>query len=303
MREERGVLRGDPAAVVIWDVHVIGGSIPVVGFGRVERQLGLKAGEVLGLLDSETSHHGGGVVEVEARHQVRVGVVVDHRRVLVGTGDAVDVEAPVVAEEAEIHPHPCGLDEDLGAGLDEKVGVTANVDVAADGVGDVGVEVELGGAGEVIGRRLVAADRAPREQGTPQIQLAGATPRLVQHAVAEPKQVAGDARLGVGEERQHPRLGVPEVVAVVGVAGQALGRDSRSFGAPRRLGEVEQVPAHRLLHADRVPFSVLERHVCPLPESIEVAPLSRHERLEPGADHTVEGAPATLHELGCVDAA
>ena len=128
-------------------------------------------------------------------------------------------------------------------------------------------------------------------------------PRLGQHAVAESKQVAGDARLGVGEERQHPRLGVPEVVAVVGVAGQALGRDPRPFGAPRRLGEVEQVPAHRLLHADRVPHGVLERDVGPIPEAVEAASLRRHERLEPGADHPVESAPAAVDELGGVDAA
>ena len=128
-------------------------------------------------------------------------------------------------------------------------------------------------------------------------------PRLVQHAVAEAKQVPGDARLRVGEERQHPRLGVPEVVAVVGVAGQALGRDPRPLGAPRRLGEVEQVPAHRLLHAHRVPIGVLERHVGPVPEAIEAAPLRRDQRLEPGADDPVEGAPAALDELGGGDAA
>ena len=131
-----------------------------------------EAGEGLGLLGSEPAHRRGGVAEVEPGHQVREGVVVDHRRVLVGAGDAVDVEAAVVAVEAEVLPHPRRLDEDLGADLDEEVDVAAHVDVAADGVGDVGVEVVLGGAGLVVGRRLVAVDRAPREQRSAQVQLA-----------------------------------------------------------------------------------------------------------------------------------
>ena len=129
-------------------------------------------------------------------------------------------------------------------------------------------------------------------------------PRLVQHAVAEPKQVAGDARLGVGEERQHPRLGVPEVVAVVGVAGQTLGRDSRCLRpatSPGRGGTGSSAPpaacapgAVRCPRASRRPGPRSDRGI---------APLRRDERLEPGADHAVERAPAPLDELGGVDAA
>ena len=57
------------------------------------------------------------VAEIEPRHHIRVEVVVDDGRVLVGAGDPVDVEraAAVLGVEPEVGPQPCGLDEDLGA--------------------------------------------------------------------------------------------------------------------------------------------------------------------------------------------
>ena len=118
-----------------------------------------------------------------------------------------------------------------------------------------------------------------------------------QHAVAEPQQVPGDAGLGVGEERQHVDLRVPEVVAVVGTAGQPLGRDAGALGPPGCLAQLEQVPADGLLHANRVEGG-LDDHVGPFPEPVEVAPLGGHRASNPSRDGTVEGAFATGDEIG-----
>ena len=163
------------------------------------------------------------------------------------------------------------------------------------------VDVELGGSGLVVRRCLVAVDRAPREQRTAQVELGGAGSRLGQRAVPEAQQVPGDSRLGVGEERQDPRLGVPEVVPVIGVARETLRRDAGAFCSPCRLGQMEEVPANRLLHADGMADGVLDRHVGSIPEAIEMAPLGVHERLEAGGDDTVECGSAPPCQLlhGC----
>ena len=296
--EERGVLWRDSTNWVIWDVHELGGALPRRELGGFQRQLGLDASEGFGVLGLETPHHRDRIAKVETGHQVGEGVVVDHRRVLVGSGDTVDVKAAVLTEESEVRPHPRRLDEDLGAGLDEEVDIAAYVDVATDCRGDVSVEVELGGAGQVVRRRLIARDRPPRKERSPQVHVACPLACLGQHAVAEPKQVPGDPRLGVGEERQHPRLGVPEVMAVVGVAGEALGRDPRPFGTPGCLGEMEQVPPHRLLHAHWMPDRVLEGHVGPIPEAIQAGPLGGQQLVKTCAGHPTESPPAAGSELG-----
>ncbi len=118
----------------------------------------------------------------------------------------------------------------------------------AQGVGDVGVDVVLRGAGGVVGRGLLAVDRAPREERARLRQLARATAGRVEHAgsgtAARSRAIR---RRGVGEERQDVDLGVPEVVALVAGAGDALGRDAGLLGAGAGLRELEQVPADRLL--------------------------------------------------------
>ena len=83
-----------------------------------------------------------GGAQVPLRHEQRVDVVVGDGRVLVGPGDAVDVEAAVPADVTQAGPQPGRLDEQLEAGPGVEVVVADGVVVADDGVRDVGVDVE-----------------------------------------------------------------------------------------------------------------------------------------------------------------
>ena len=141
--------------------------------------------------------------------------------------------------------------------------------VPPDGVGDVGVDVERGGAGRPVGRALLPADRAPREGGAAQAELLGAVAGQVEGGVP-PAQRAGHG-LGqrVGQHRQREHLGVPEDVAVVPGTGQALGRDRPLLGAGAGLQDVEQPEPDGLLDL-RV---ALDLHVRGVPELVEVLPL------------------------------
>ena len=153
----------------------------------------------------------------------------------------------VVLVEAEIGPQPGRLDQDLGALVGEEVDVAGGVQVPLEGVDHRGVDVVLGGAGGVVRRGLLAVDGPPRVERPELAQLGGPLAGRVEHLPPEAEQLAGGVGVGEGQERQDVDLGVPEVVAVVATAGHALGGDPLLVGPGRRLGELEQVPADRLL--------------------------------------------------------
>jgi hypothetical protein len=95
---------------------------------------------------ARSSDRRGREAQVQPRHEVRVGVVIDHGRVLVGTGDTMDVELALVRIEPEVCPQARCLDQHLRPRLDQEVDVAMSLDVAPDRVGDVGVDVVLRGA-------------------------------------------------------------------------------------------------------------------------------------------------------------
>ena len=237
----------------------------------------------------------------EAGHDVRVEVVVDDGRVLVGTGHPVDVEALLAVDrvEAEVLVEACGLDEDLGALVREELDVARRVEVPLERVHDRCVDVVLRGAGCVVGRRLLTVDRPPRVQRPPLAQLGGTGARRAEHVVPEPEQLAGRVGVGVGEVRQDVHLGVPEVVPVVAAGGHALGRDPLLVRPRRCLGELEQVPPDGLLGR----WIAGDLDVAVRPEVVEPRLLFGAERREPFLASPVDGAVATVGELLGGDAA
>lgn len=197
---------------------------------------------------------------------------------------------PVVV--AQRTPQPGGLDQQLEADLALEVEVTGRRDVAAHGVGDVGADVEAGRAGRPVGRALLPADGAPREGRALQAEGLRALPGQIQRRVPPAQHVRGRGRLGVGQGRQHERLGVPERVAVVARAGEALGADRPLLGAGAGLQHVEEAEAHRLLHL-RV---TLDLDVGVVPERVEVVALRLDQALpavQPGAGQ--RGADLVAH--------
>ncbi len=190
---------------------------------------------------------GSGGTKVKAGHHVGVEVVVDHGCVLVRAGDAVDVEEPVLAEEAQRDPHPGGLDQQLGTHAVAEGVIPAGPHVAVGGERDGRRDVELRGAGCVVGTCFEAVDGSPREKCAVNAEFLGADPCIRQHVMPELKDLAGTLRVGVGQVRQEVDLLVPEVVPFVAGAADALGRDAGDVCACRGLRQLEQVPADGLL--------------------------------------------------------
>ena len=172
----------------------------------------------------------------------------------------------VVPERA---PHARGLDEQLEAVLAPELLVARDRDVADRRVGDVGADVERGGARRPVARALLAADRAPGEDGAAQPERLGARAREVERRVPPAQHVARRVRRRVRQRLQHERLGVPERVPVVAGARQPLRRDRAQLGAAAGLQQLEEREAQRLLQR-RV---ALDLDVGGLPEVVEVGAL------------------------------
>jgi len=150
-------------------------------------------------------------------------------------------------EEAQVHPQPRGLDQDGQRLAGQEPRVAAHVGVLGHRERHVSVDVVLGGARGVVRGRLLAVDRAPREQRPLLGQFPGPAPGRGQHPDPEPQRVAGDLGVGVRQERHQVDLGVPEVVALIARAGHALHPDAAAVAAGRGLGQLEQAPPDGLL--------------------------------------------------------
>ena len=165
--------------------------------------------------------------------------------------------------------------------------VAGGVDVADHGVGDVGVDVEGGGAGRPVARALLAGDRPPREGRALQAELGGPLDGQRQRAVPPAQRVGGRVGRGQGQHRQHERLGVPERVPVVAGPGQPLGRDRPVLRPGPGLQHVEQREPHRLLHLG-VPVHL---DVGAVPEVVQVGALLGEQPVPAGLPGRAQRRP------------
>jgi hypothetical protein len=93
--------------------------------------------------------------------------------------------------------------------------------------------VVLRRAGREIGGRLQAGDRPPWVERAALAEVDRSLARLVQGPHPVLQQRAGDRGLGVDKERQREDLGIPEVVALVALAGEALRGEAGATVATR----------------------------------------------------------------------
>src|SRR6185437_2982639 len=100
----------------------------------------------------------GGGSQVLLGHQVGVDVVVGDRAVLVGAGDPVDPEPARGVMVTQRAPQTRGVDQQLQSDARGEGVVGGGVEVADDGGGDVGVDVEGGRACRPVARACFAVD-------------------------------------------------------------------------------------------------------------------------------------------------
>ena len=247
--EEVVVLRGDAEGSVVRDVHGVGGKPPRDRLAMFDPDLRLELPPPILVFIGELGRDLERIPEVHARHGIRVCVVVDQSGVLVGSGHPVDVEV-VRPIEAQVQPEFGSLEGDLRPHRPEELAVSRHLDVLADGVDDVGVDVVLGGPCQEIRRSLFAVDGSPGEEDAVAGQGPRPSPGVLEHAVTVGQDGPGHGRVRVDEERQDVDLGVPEVVAVVGVARESLGRDAGITQARGVRVQLEEGPSHGPLCLD-----------------------------------------------------
>ncbi len=234
-----------------------------------------------------------GTEQIVLRHEVGEGVVVGQRRVFVRTRDAVDVRDPVVVHVDVAVPEPGGLDQDVQTGLAQELLVAGGVHITQNRGRDVGVDVQRGGPGRPIPGVLPARNRAPRVGRAGKPQLTGTVPGLLESLMPPAKSQTHTTGMGVRQQRQHERLGVPQHVAVVAVAGQPLRRDRVRTGLGPRLQHVEQPEPDALLHL-RI---AVELHVGAGPEVVEILALQSQQLVEAQLGRLVAGLKSPVHDI------
>ncbi len=186
---------------------------------------------------------------------------------------------------AERAPQPGGLHQQLEPLPAGEVLVLGRGDVPHGRVRDAGVDVEGGRAGGPVAGALLAVDRPPREGGALETELARALARDIQRAPAPAQGGQARVRVQVREHRQHVDLAVPEGVAVVAAAGQALGGDRVAVAAGRGLEHVEEGEADRLLQLG----VAVDLDVGAGPEVVERVALRLGEPIEAGVSGLGQG--------------
>ena len=122
--------------------------------------------------------------------------------------------------------------------------------------------------------------------------LLGAAAGGAEHPDPEVERLARPLGVRV-QEREHVDLRVPEVVALVAVAGHALGGHAVTLAAGGRLQQLEEVEADGLLELGRA----LELHVAAAPEVGDAPGMGQLDALVAGAAGAVQrpvGAPQQL---------
>ena len=237
--EVGAVLRDDQVLAGLGQVEA-GELLLPLGFEGGQTQLGVQGAVEVGLFGLELAAVLEGLADVPGGHVVGEGVVVHMLLVLVGADHVVDVQPAVVALLQAAGPELAGVEDQLIAAAVHEVLVAGGLIVFPGAVGDVGGDVlldeagpDLGGqAGDDVGRapdrgHLAVVDPGglPGELGALVVVGGGLFVGAGQAEPAVLLQAAGDGGVAVDEVGQDEHLGVPEGVALVPLAGQALGAD------------------------------------------------------------------------------
>jgi hypothetical protein len=111
---------------------------------------------------------------------------------------------------AEAAPKASSCDQEVKGRPSFEILVTSRVEVADDGVSDVCIHVEGSNAGRPVGRALLPGDRSPRERRALEAQLTGPLLSWTENRTSPFQRVLHRGRIGIGEDWEHERLGVPK---------------------------------------------------------------------------------------------
>ena len=242
----------DLPGFVIWKIHVIYDPLPELQFLHRKIQFLFQAGKRFPVIAGQIFHRTLRVPEVLPGHQVCVKIVVHKHIVFVRPGHAADtVSAPFALRKAAcVRPDPGGLDEDFRPLFFQVVCIACDLQVQGQGIGDIRVDMVLGGSQRIIGGRLLPVDGAPGEQSAFVMpQNPGPFPGLFQSAVPVVQKPPGSLRLGIHKHRQHIHLRIPEIVSLISLSRQSLGPHSGPAVPSRGLQDMKQVEPKPLLQS------------------------------------------------------
>ena len=118
--------------------------------------------------------------KVVCRHQIGEHVVPNHRRVLIRTGDTVEMPDAVPVVMAQRHPQPGGFHQYGEPAVSLQRIIACHNAIPLEGHRDIGIDVPGRRACGPVCGALLPADGPPRERGARKIQFRGPVPREIQ---------------------------------------------------------------------------------------------------------------------------
>ncbi len=150
--QEAVVLRVNAHACIEGDIHVVRRFHPIGDFRNVEPGPIHQCRKPLRVFLPQALDRPGGIPQVLARHEIRIGIVIHDGVVFIRSRYPMDAKlAPLPFRiESQIRPQTRRFYQQLGPDLMEKLLVAGDIDVLFQGVDDVGIDVILGRAGRII---------------------------------------------------------------------------------------------------------------------------------------------------------
>ncbi len=211
--------------------------------------------------------------QVEFGHEVGIRVVVHEGGVLVRPCDAGDAEFFLLAriEKSEAHPQARRLEQEFSSSFQEDVPLACRFQITHECIGNIRIDMELGGTCRIVGARFFAVDGSPGEKYSRQRKFPSTRTSLLKDSYAVAHERPRYSRSFIVKKRQGIYFGVPEIVALVAFAGETFRGYACSAVPACGLQEVEDIEAQAFLHF----WVALYLYVCPSPECTQIVSLQR----------------------------
>ena len=168
-----------------------------------------------------------GIGQVLFRHQIGIEIVVDDRRILIGSRNIIQDKGtvPFLVKMSPFQPEASRFHEDVQSFIEHESLIFRNFSVFIDGMGDICIDVNLSRSSWIIRTSFFPIDCPPGKQcSVVDSHSPCPLPRLRKNTVSIHQQRLSNLWLRVKEERKHVHFCIPEIMPFIAFTGKSLGR-------------------------------------------------------------------------------
>ena len=224
------VQRIDLPFLVIGEIHILHNLFPIFrlfpGYAQTAGNL-LQPGRI-SLPDFLKRPKG--IFHIFPGHQICIKIIVHNGIVFVRPcyrANAI-ASAPGRNKAAHVRPYPCRLHQHFRGPFLQITIVARYIHIKLKRIGNIRIDMILRRSKRKIGGGLLSVHRPPGIQGSLfMTQHSCPLPRFLQSIIAEIQQRSCKIRLRINKHRQYIHLRIPEIMALIALAGQSFRPHSR----------------------------------------------------------------------------